>query len=262
MPTPQEALAKFMTSPGVKRQMEDIDTSRFPGEGGRYLARRQADITSGVDAMVPDADSMDVRALQRVGQPGEGMSRSAIREGALAKVRGMLKMQQTEDEQAQQMAHIKGGYDVQGDVQSAQAAMDRVLAQQQGQNYRTGIQQEGAGERVQLQTGTQRDIAQGNQSLQRQKLNSSAIKSINAQIAKMEADAVKNRPNALMKMFRGDPRGDAVQTAKQARDIALELARDYPGMDTEDAMLQAGYADYTPDELSQVNAFLGMLRGQ
>ncbi len=259
MPTPQEALAAFMRSPGVRNSAANLTTPEgLDSAGANYLARRTADIYSGVDDMVPGADSAEVRAAQSQ----LGGSRANVRESALAKVRGMLKMQQAEDQQAQSLAHIKGGYDVAGDVQGAEAAMNRVLAQQAGQTARTQMQQEGAGERVQLQTGTQREIAGGNQALQRQKLSSSAIKAINAQIAKMEADAIKNKPNALMRMFRGDPRGDAVQTAKQARDIALEIARDYPDMDTEDAMLQAGYADYTPDELGQVNTFLGMLRGR
>ncbi len=260
MPTPQEALAKFMSSPGIKSRMDSqmLGESYDAQDPGGYFARRQADITSGVDDMVPNADALEFRQAQKM----YGGSRADARESSLAKVRGLLKMQQAEDQQAQQMAHIKGGYDVQGDVQSAQAAMDRVLAQQAGQTQRTSMQQEGMNTRstADLEADKAANLRKDQQA--RAKQTSAAIKAINAQIAKMEADAMKNRPNALMKMFRGDPRGDAVQTAKQARDIALELARDYPDMDTEDAMLQAGYADYTPDELGQVNTFLGMLRGQ
>jgi len=252
MPTPQQlALQKFMSSPGIANSTANASGVNFtpPVPDEEY--------------MVPGADSMEVRAYQAEGQPGASMSRQAIRESALAKVRGMLKMKQAEDQQAQQMAHIKGGYDVQGDVQGAQAAMDRVLAQQAGQTQRTQLQQDAAGERAQLQSATQQGIAGGNQAIQKQKVSSAAIRAINSQIAAMEKAASSKEPGALGKMFgRTNPMAAQVQNAKAARDLAITIARDYPpGTDVEEALQNEGVLDATPDEVGQVASFLGMLRG-
>ena len=258
MPTPQEALAAFMKSPGIKNSTANLTTPEgLDPAGASYLARRTADIYSGVDDMVPDADSVEVRAAQHQ----FGGSRANIREAGLAKVRGLLKMQGMEDQQAQQMAHIKGQYDAEAQGAQAEAALNRVLAQQQGQDARTQAQIAGALERTGMTTGTQREIAGGRQQTAQQRLNTQGVRAINAQIAKMEAEAQKNRPNALVRMWSGDPRADAVNAAKQARDAALEIAREMPDADPEEALMLLGYNDATPEDVAQVRAFLAMIRG-
>jgi hypothetical protein len=261
MPTPQEALAAFFAAPGIKNSTANL-TGRSPRE-----LQRMSDIYSGVDSMVPSDDSAEVRQAQDALTTQQGAitsipSRESVRESGLAKVRAMLKLQQAEDAQQQALARTKGEYDVKAQTAGAQAAMDRVLAQQAGQNERVQMQQGGMNTRNEADNAAAQQKLAAQAKVASQKQMTQGIKAINAQIAKMEADAVKNRPNALVRRFMGDPRGDAVNTAKQARDLAMDIARNYPDMDTEDALAQLGVTDATPDELGQVNAFLGMLRGQ
>ena len=101
-----------------------------------YVAQRRSDIFSGVDDMVPDADSAEAYGAQaELAKSGVNVSRDQIRNPAIAKLRQALNMKQMEHEQAMERAtvplHIKGQYDVAAANASASAMADRLALQDQ-----------------------------------------------------------------------------------------------------------------------------------
>lgn len=129
-----------MANDGLKALLGMRSPANLSG-GDPYLARRRADIVSGVDDFVPDADSEDFRMAQLdAGEKRYGggtvsytPSRAGMREGAMSKLRQALGVQER---------------DIYGKIAAEEAgqrsAMDRVMLQQEGQNYRTQMQQGGS----------------------------------------------------------------------------------------------------------------------
>lgn len=120
--------------------------------GDPWLARRQSEIASGLDELLPDADSEEYMGDQlntTVAQIGRNYtqkgaehlpvittSRDSRRSGDMAKLKQALGFKNMEHEA-----------DIAKSVIGQQAQMDRILAAQGAQNYRTHIQQEGSNAR-------------------------------------------------------------------------------------------------------------------
>jgi hypothetical protein len=117
-----------------------------------WLARRQGEIASGLDDFIPDADSNEYVSDQlgdterqivrnRVVPGMEHMpitttSRDSRRSGDMAKLKQVLGIAQQEQEA-----------EIAKSVLGQQAAMDRILAAQGAQTYRTEMQQSGSNAR-------------------------------------------------------------------------------------------------------------------
>lgn len=106
--------------------------------GDPWLARRQSEIASGLDDFLPDADSPEYKYQQmEQGQHyGVSLPRADARSADMAKLRQILGFKQQEQEA-----------EIAKSVLGQQAQMDRILAAQGGQTYRTQLQQEGTSAR-------------------------------------------------------------------------------------------------------------------
>lgn len=253
MPTPQQlALQKFMSSPGVQARQEEYQSPSF------------ADRMSGVDDLVPSADSAEVHALQQTPEYGS-YSRNQIRESGLAKVRQLLKMKQMEDESAQNLAHTKGQYDVQASEAGAQAAMDRVLAQQQGQTARTELQQGGMNTRSAAEIAAEQAAATQKATSGRQKMLAGGAGKIQAQRAALQKDIAKGDPTGIAKLLRRqNPRAGELNDFDAAYEVALKMARgDYePEMGIDEVLALENRGNATPEDKARIMSFLTMLQGQ
>ena len=105
-----------------------------------YLARRTSEIYGGLDDLVPDADSAEVRAVQR--ETGGSVSRDAIRSSGMSNLRRILALGREKFGQERELAEVKGTYDVAGQQAGQAAAMDRLIATQRaiGERSEAGIQ--------------------------------------------------------------------------------------------------------------------------
>lgn len=250
MPTPQEAaLAAFFKSPGVRNSTANASGVNFTPP----LAPEED--------MVPGADSAEVRALQQSPEYGS-YSRQQIREGGLAKVRGLLKMEAIKNQAALERevvpAHIKGQYDVQASQNNAEASMNRVMAQQQGQDARTEATVAGALQRANV--GANATLG-ANQVRQDQTTGRQAGKIISQRRAALEKEVQAGEPNAIMKfMGKQNPNAKRLAQFDAARDAAEEIARDHGDKSAEEALAEMG-VNVPPAALAQIQDFLLLLRG-
>lgn len=129
-----------MANEGLRALLGLQSPSNLSPTGDRFLARRRADIHSGLDEWVPDADSEEFKLAQFDATDQTGgrytPSRAGLREASMGKLRQMLGVQQ--QKQMGELATAEAGQ---------RAAMDRALLTQEGQNYRTNLQQGGSSAR-------------------------------------------------------------------------------------------------------------------
>lgn len=103
-----------------------------------WLARRQGEIASGLDEFIPDADSPEYKyqQMEQGARYGVSLPRADARSADMSRLKQVLGFKQLENEA-----------EIAKSVLGSQAAMDRVLAAQGGQNYRTEMQQQGSNAR-------------------------------------------------------------------------------------------------------------------
>lgn len=103
-----------------------------------WLARRQGEIASGLDEFVPDADSPDYKfaQIEDGARYGVSLPRADYRSSDMSKLKQMLGIRRMDHEA-----------EIAKSVLGQRAQMDRILAAQEGQTYRTQMQQEGSNAR-------------------------------------------------------------------------------------------------------------------
>lgn len=123
---------------------------RGPSNVSAMPSRRSLDVLTGDDQFEPsEAELIAAQNAEGVGKFSDGgvvagLSREQLRDSAMQGLRRTLGLKSIEHQQEMEAAerplHIKGRYEVEAATRSAEAAMDRVLQQQQGQDRRTAAQ--------------------------------------------------------------------------------------------------------------------------
>lgn len=124
-----------------------------------YVTRRTDEIYSGLDDMIPEAGSADIRQLQD--ESGGRYSRDSIRSGAMGNLRQLLKRGQIEHGQVMEREGQRGQFQLEGQDRAAKIAADRFDATTEASDRRTAASQEGQDRRLALQiaaaSGRQKD---------------------------------------------------------------------------------------------------------
>lgn len=128
MPTAQQLQAIRALMPG-----------KFKATSDPYLSRRTEEITSGIDDMVSDADSAELREAQ--GKVGGGFSRDAIRTSAMGDLRQRLKLDAAKQAYELDKENAKGAWGVREQEAAGRAAGDRLRYTQDSQNARSEANQ-------------------------------------------------------------------------------------------------------------------------
>jgi hypothetical protein len=120
-----------------------------------YVTRRTAEITSGMDDMVPEADSYDAHSAQADAFESSGgtwaPSRDALRTSAFGKLKTLLGQQQIKHQQGLEEKELEGRYDIEKERVGNEASMDRFYAQQEALDRRQGRSLEATDARTQMQ---------------------------------------------------------------------------------------------------------------
>ena len=114
-----------------------------------YVTRRTDEIYSGLDDMIPEAGSADIRQLQD--ESGGRYSRDSIRAGGIANLRQLLKRGQIEHGQVMEREGQRGQFQLEGQKQAAQIAADRFDATQEASDRRFEASQAGQDRRQERQ---------------------------------------------------------------------------------------------------------------
>lgn len=258
MPVDPQAMARL-------RAMVSPQNMSAPKDA--YLARRTADITSGYDDMVPDADSAEMKLAQIQTQrdTGVGFSRDDLRRGPMAALRQKFGLNQQANDARLQQVQAAGDADVEAAKVGAEAAADR-LSYTQGQiTSRQDANQAAIMERLNRTQSGQNARQEDQQAFRRSmtpQVNPSTTNLIARQRAALQAQIAKSEPGPVAKMFRRtNPRAAELEMFDNTLAYAQKIANEMPDASAEEALAAMGQTNVSPEELGQIQQFLLMLKG-
>lgn len=196
-----------------------ITPSNMGRDTNPRFARRRADIYSGIDDLVPGADSAEAKIaqvdVQR--QHGIGVSRDALREGPMALLRQKLKFAQQENDAALNKAHVEGQYGVREQEAAGRAAADRLAYTQDQINSRSEANHAAVMSRLDKQLESRSGLQEDRQQFEVEHPNAGSGPTVPAPLYKALTDAEGQLPgNPLSKMLWGKSREQAVMSALEA----------------------------------------------
>ena len=119
-----------------------------------WMAKRRAEIYSGMDDMLPDGDSPEYKAAQiRFGNEGIPVSRDSMRTSDMSKLRQRLNLQRIEHEQELEQGAQKGQFEIDKARQEAEAYADRLGLQEDSWMRRDAARQGALDQRTQFVQG-------------------------------------------------------------------------------------------------------------
>ncbi len=147
--------ASIGTSPF--ENLRTLVRGRRPPVTDPYVSRRQAEIESGLDDMLPEAESPDLQAAQvdEFQRTGFAPSRDAIRSSGMAALRSKLKMDAAEHEQELEREAQKGEYALRGQEATGRALADRLRYSQEAIGGRQEANQAAIMQRLDKTIGAQ-----------------------------------------------------------------------------------------------------------
>ena len=197
---------------------------------------------------------------------GGGVSRDAISEGMLQKVKQALGMVRAEAQGNISQEHVKGQYAVEAADRTARAAEARAQANLEGRERLQDRRENSMFERLKATQAGQmarQDDAQQFQ-MQRPASRVGAFDAIGARRKALMTARDKN-PQSLIPRLLGRPHepSGALEAFERALAMAQEALRQNPEVGSADeAAAMFGATEMTPQELSQVNELLMLLRGR
>lgn len=237
------------------------------------LTNHGLDIASGMDQFGPtegeltDAQLAEGDAMsQRTGGYGYSGPREEMRSDVMGKIRKMLSLGQIEAQQKLQQATqpeiIKGEYGVRQAAETAKAAEARAQSNQDAMAQRQQQMIEAIGGRQDKTLAGQAERQQMGIDARAQRINPQGMSAITRERAALQTQAKTQEPGALMKMFgRTNPMQAKLDALDNAQQWALKIAREQPGISTEEALAQYGQSP-SPEEAALVERFRLMLQGQ
>lgn len=236
--------------------------------GNPFMARRQSEIASGADEMLPDGDSPGLMIEQENIAKGTGMgvSRDALRGDVLTQLKQKLGLMDREAahelDQAVIPEQVRGEYGVRAAEASGRAAADRLRYTQE---QISGRQEQNQGEimaRLDKTLGAQGARQEDAQAFKRGQTNPGALTAIARERQALAAAVAKSEPGALGKLFqRTNPRSAELESFDGALGAAQQIVSQFPDASAEDGLAQLGENQLTPEEIGQVQKFLLLLRG-
>ena len=234
-----------------------------PEGGSDYLARRTSDIHSGMDEMIPDADSADFKMAQAEIQKnlGIGVSRDELRRTPMALLRQKFGLNQQANDAKLREVETEGAADIEQARVGANAAADR-LSYTQGQiNQRQDANQAAIMDRLErTQSGqdNRQQVAIG----AKPKVAPASTNMIARERQALAAAVAKEEPGAIGKFLRRtNPRAAELENFDNTLQWAQKIANEMPEASAEEALAAMGQANVSPEELGQIQKFLLMLKG-
>ena len=174
--------------------------------GDPWLARRQSEIASGMDEILPEADSPEYKfqQIEDARRTGIALPRADYRSGDMSKLRQVLGMKQREHEQNLEQEAVKGAYGIEANRAGQDAAMQRILATQGSINERSGADREARSAALEQRLGSMESnqAARDAAAMERAQFNQGA----------MTQRAEAKKPRSWIDVIRGLLGGGAQET--------------------------------------------------
>lgn len=224
----------------------------------------ELDILSGDDVFAPD--ELTVRKLQLEDPTASMLSREEISQAGLQNFRNKFRIKKAEQESAARAAalpkQVEGEYRLKAAETEAKAAEERRRANEAAMERRQQTTQDAIAAR---QRETQQAIAERQQT--RETTQGRTPVTARSKIASLRAAAEKaGAPSMLGKLggYLGMDTGKNTQLESfdAAQGLAQAIVEDYPDYDVEDALMELGQDELTPEELAQVNQLVFLMRGR
>lgn len=181
-----------------------------------WLARRQGEIASGLDEFIPDADSPEYKyqQMEQGARYGVSLPRADARSADMSRLKQVLGFKQLENEA-----------EIAKSVLGSQAAMDRVLAAQGGQNYRTEMQQQGSNARSEADRAAREAALEarlGSMESQQAARDAAALERTRLTQEAAMARQTAKKPRSWMDILRGLLPGGGEEAAQAAAPSAAD----------------------------------------
>lgn len=252
MPVSEQAMAT------LRRAIRPVN------DGDAYFARRQSEIVSGADDLLPGADSAGFKIAQAgvAKQHGVGVSRDALRQDAMAALKQKLGLAQMESDAQVRKAQTEGEYDIAAQREAAKAAADRLAYSQEQIGSRQEANQAAIMNRLDKSLGAQAERQQVGIDAKAGQVNPSALTAIARERAALEKAVAEAEPGVIGRFLRRpNPRASELEQFDNTLGWAQRIAREFPDASAEEALAAMGQSA-DPDELGRIQTFLLMLRGR